>query len=97
MREKKKIAKATDGQIGGEHYLDMPIQPGIFCETNGLTHFESNIVKRICRWRKKGGLEDLMKARHEIDLIIEVHKPSVEGVDPLKGSTIEALVGNKIN
>ena len=64
-----------DTTVGGDHYKDMEIQPGEFCELNGLSLFESNVVKRMCRWKKKGSpLKDLQKAKHEIDLLIEIHK-----------------------
>ena len=67
--------KPLDVQVGGDHYKDMAIQPGVFCELNKLSLFESNVVKRMCRWSKKGDpLKDLLKAKHEIDLLIEIHK-----------------------
>jgi hypothetical protein len=66
--------KASDTQIDGDHYKDLAIQPAVFCEKNGLSHLESNVVKRMCRWKKKGApLKDLRKAQHEIDLLIEIH------------------------
>jgi hypothetical protein len=61
--------------VGGGHYLDYEIQPGYFCEVNGLDHWESNVVKRMCRHQDKGGREDLEKAIHEIQLILEVKYP----------------------
>jgi len=64
-------ASPKDVQVGGNHYQCFPIQPGVFCERNRLTHYESNIVKYVCRHRLKGKKEDLLKARHYIDLLIE--------------------------
>jgi hypothetical protein len=65
---------ASHSQVGGDHYKDMEIQPAAFCELNKLSLLESNVVKRMCRWKKKGNpLEDLLKAKHEIDLLIEIH------------------------
>jgi hypothetical protein len=52
----------------------MTVQPAVFCELNGLSLLEGNIVKRICRWRNKGGLVDLRKIQHEVDLLIEIHE-----------------------
>lgn len=65
---------ALDYQVGGDHYKDMAIQPVQFIHANNLPFLEGAIIKRICRWRKKGGLEDLQKAKQEIDLIIELEK-----------------------
>lgn len=58
-------------QIGGDHYRSLAIQPAEFIESNGLSFLEGCVVKRICRWRRKNGIEDLLKAKHEIDLLIE--------------------------
>jgi hypothetical protein len=66
--------KALDVQVGGGHYKDMPIQPAEFIHANALGYFEGNVVKYISRWRKKNGLQDLEKAKHYIDLLIEMEK-----------------------
>jgi len=65
--------RASETQIGGDHYKDFPIQPGEFCTKNKLGGLQSSIVGRICRYDKPtgGGLEDLKKIKHEVDLIIE--------------------------
>lgn len=52
----------------------MAIQPVGFIERNGLGFLEGCIVKRICRWRRKDGTRDLLKAKHEIDLLIELSR-----------------------
>ena len=59
-------------QIGGDHYKSMAIQPVEFIEKNNLTFLEGCIIKRICRHRHKGLIRDLEKAKHEIDLLIEM-------------------------
>lgn len=64
------IANST--QIGGDHYKNQPIQPWDFIAAHGLNFFEGNIVKYICRWRDKGGIDDLRKARHYLDKQIEL-------------------------
>jgi hypothetical protein len=64
---------AFEEQVDGNHYKHMAIQPAVFCEKNKLSHLESNVVKRICRWRKKGGIKDLRKIQHEIEMLIELH------------------------
>jgi hypothetical protein len=47
------------------------ISPFKFIHENGLTFAEGSVVKYVCRWRKKNGLEDLKKAIHYLQLIIE--------------------------
>jgi hypothetical protein len=64
-------------QEGGSHYKDMPIQPALFCERNGLSFLESCVVKRMCRWRRKDGILDLQKAIHEIKLLIAFQENTV--------------------
>jgi len=60
-----------DVQVGGGHYKDFAIQPIEYCMRNHLDHCQSNIVKYVSRHKSKGGLEDLLKAKHYIDLLIE--------------------------
>ena len=71
---------ALDVQEGGGHYKDMPIQVVEFCQKNKLNYCESNVIKYVCRHKKKNGLEDLKKAKHYIDLLIELEygEPPVE-------------------
>ena len=58
-------------QIGGSHYSSMKIQPSEFINDNKLLFAEGNAIKYICRHAHKGGKEDLEKAKHYIDMIIE--------------------------
>lgn len=61
-------------QTGGTHYKGMAIQPAEYAEKNGLSLLEGNVVKYITRWKLKGQpLSDLEKAKHCIDLLIEIH------------------------
>lgn len=64
--------KALDRQEGGNHYKAMKIQPVVFINANGLGFLEGSIIKRICRWRSKDGIQDLLKIKHEVDLLIEL-------------------------
>lgn len=59
-------------QEGGGHYKGMKIQPVEFIHANGIGYFEGNVIKYASRWRAKGGVEDLKKARHYIDLLIDL-------------------------
>ena len=61
-----------DVQVGGGHYKKYAIQPVEFITKNGLGFLEGCVIKRICRYEDKNGLEDLKKAKHEIDLLIEL-------------------------
>ena len=60
-----------DKQIGGTHYRKMKIQPSKFVIENKLLFPEGNVIKYICRHPYKGGKEDLLKAIHFIEMIIE--------------------------
>jgi len=59
-------------QVAGDHYKDLPIQPVEFIHANGIGFFEGNVIKYVSRWRAKGGIKDLEKAKHYIDLLIEL-------------------------
>ena len=61
-----------DRQVGGEHYLKYRIQPKVFFHANGIPHIEASICEYVLRWRDKGGEQDLRKAQHLIDLLIEL-------------------------
>ena len=63
---------AFDHQEAGNHYKDCAIQPAEFIHRNGIGYMEGNVIKYVSRWRKKNGLEDLKKARHYLDLLIEM-------------------------
>lgn len=63
---------AKQEQVGGEHYRHMAIQPAEFIIANELGFVEGNVIKYVCRYKDKGGVEDLRKARHYIDLLLEV-------------------------
>jgi hypothetical protein len=63
--------KAKDRQVAGSHYKDMPIQPGEFIRTNGLGWYEGNAIKYICRYKTKGGQQDIQKAIHYLELLLE--------------------------
>jgi len=63
---------AKEEQVGGGHYKDMKIQPVEFIHANGIPYLEANAIKYLCRWRKKNGIEDLKKAQHYIQLLIEL-------------------------
>jgi hypothetical protein len=61
-----------DGQVGGSHYKDYKIQPTEFIHANNIPFIEGNIIKYVIRHRNKNGIEDLKKAKHYIDLLIQL-------------------------
>jgi hypothetical protein len=58
-------------QVGGSHYLKMKIQPSKFINENMLLFAEGNAIKYICRHKLKGKKEDVLKAIHYLNMIIE--------------------------
>jgi hypothetical protein len=70
---------ANERQIGGGHYKDMAIQPWEFCQRNRLPYAESNVIKYVCRHRNKSGRQDLEKAIHNLQMLIELEYPENDG------------------
>lgn len=74
------LKKPTDKQTalgvqeGGSHYKDLKIQPVEYIHANGIGFCEGNVIKYVSRWRAKGGVQDLKKARHFLDLLIELEE-----------------------
>jgi hypothetical protein len=66
-------------QVGGEHYMHFEIQPVEFITKNKLGFLEGCIIKRLCRYQNKGGLADLHKSQHELELLIEFEYPGTGG------------------
>jgi hypothetical protein len=63
-----------DVQIGGGHYKQGSIQPVEYNYANNLPFIEGCIVKYITRWREKGGIQDLEKVKHYVDLLIHLER-----------------------
>ena len=61
-------------QIGGDHYTKLAIQPMRYSMENGLDALQHTIIKYVTRFRDKAGIEDLEKAKHCIDMLIEFEK-----------------------
>ena len=58
-------------QVGGSHYKKYKIQPSRFINDNKILFAEGNAIKYICRHQDKGGKQDLLKAIHYIQMILE--------------------------
>jgi hypothetical protein len=68
--------KSSKKQVGGNHYLKYKIQPVEFIIKNNIGFVEGNIIKYILRFKDKGGIADLEKAKHYIQLLIDSSKSS---------------------
>jgi len=62
---------ALNTQVGGSHYKNMKIQPIEHLLANDIGFVEGSVIKYVSRWRAKGGIRDLEKARHLLSLLIE--------------------------
>ena len=58
-------------QVGGNHYRKYKLQPSQFVTENKLLYPEGCVIKYVIRHQDKGGKQDLEKAKHMIDMIIE--------------------------
>lgn len=70
-RETVPAASPRDSQVGGSHYTSKGIQPFEYTLANGLGGLEHTVVKYVTRWKDKGGVQDLKKARHTLDFLID--------------------------
>ena len=61
-------------QVGGDHYSKLAIQPAEYITKNKLTYLQGNVIKYVTRYKDKNGIEDLQKAKHYIDLLIELEE-----------------------
>lgn len=61
-------------QVGGSHYKNMKIQPVEFILANNMGFCEGNIIKYVCRYAQKGGVEDLEKVIHYANILIKTLK-----------------------
>lgn len=68
---------ALEVQVDGDHYKALKIQPVEYIHANRIPYFEGNVIKYVTRWRGKGGIKDLEKAKHYIDLLIELESAEV--------------------
>jgi hypothetical protein len=63
--------KTLEKQVKGDHYKRFIIQPAEFINVNNLAYAEGNVIKYVCRHRFKGKKEDIEKAIHYLEMIIE--------------------------
>lgn len=67
-----KPTSALDKQVSGNHYKDCGIQPIEYIHANGLSYLEGNVIKYTTRHSKKNGKQDILKAIHYLELILEM-------------------------
>jgi len=93
-------SKVYNKQIGGRHYMDMVEQPSEFINKNKLQFAEGNAIKYICRHKHKGEVQDLEKAKHYIDMIIErdygPQESWVNGYNKWKDLQKKGVVSDKV-
>lgn len=87
-------ASALETQVGGSHYKDMAIQPMEYSMANKLDACQHTAIKYVTRFRQKGGIQDLEKAKHVIDMLIEFEREKLakepEGFDGCGNVGMEA-------
>jgi hypothetical protein len=70
---KKLTTNPNQRQVGGDHYKSK-MQHWDFVIENDMPYMEAQIFKYVLRWRTKGGLQDLRKAQHFLEKLLEVNK-----------------------
>ena len=65
---------ALTKQVSGGEYKSLKIQPIEYIHANGIPFAEGSVIKYVTRWREKGGLADLEKAKHFLELLIELEE-----------------------
>lgn len=68
----KQAGSALDVQEGGGHYKALAVQPAEYVHANNIPYLEGSVIYYVTRWRSKNGIDDLRKARHTLDLLIEL-------------------------
>ena len=59
-------------QVAGDHYVKLAIQPVQYITENNLTYLQGNVIKYVTRYKDKNGLQDLQKAKHYVEMLIEL-------------------------
>lgn len=65
-------------QIGGSHYKSFAIEPWTFIQENELNPFQANVIRYTCRYKNKGGIQDLQKIIHYCEMEIDFMKRKEE-------------------
>lgn len=91
------MSEANKTQEGGSHYKGQPIEHWDFVLMHNIPYMEAQVIKYMMRWRRKNGVEDLRKARHFIDKLIEHELAEQEptGTPPATLEQTRAFIGGK--
>ena len=86
-------------QVGGDHYKTMEIQPLEYIVKNDIGYLEGNVIKYVSRYQAKNGLEDLKKAKHYLNILIELEvekltKDAIQNLEELANETDSGQVTN---
>ena len=73
-----KILDSIPEQVGGNHYGKLKIDPNTYAMENELNFMQGQIIKYVTRYDLKNGLEDLKKAMHNLEILIEMEYGSEE-------------------
>jgi hypothetical protein len=89
---------ALDTQVGGAHYKELAIQPVEYIHKNNIPFIEGSVIKYVTRWRSKGGVDDLRKAKHFLDLLIEMETgaSAAPEAQPKAKTVREALIEARV-
>ena len=74
------MSSAFNRQEGGQHYKGFAIQPAEFIHRNGIGFMEGNAIKYACRHREKNGAQDIKKAIHYLEMLLEMDYPDRDTV-----------------
>ena len=66
------MASALNSQVGGSHYKQYKIQPIEYAMANDLNYCQANAIKYVTRYRDKNGKQDLEKAIHNLQILMEL-------------------------
>ena len=88
------MSKALNKQVGGSHYK-LPIQPVEFIYKNDLDYIRGNVIKYVTR--KKNGAEDILKAIHYCEMLLELEYGEEEEIYGSTGSRESRKVTTKIS
>lgn len=89
--------RANKNQIGGSHYKGAKIEVWDFITANEIGYLEGNAIKYLARWKRKGGVQDIEKALHYVQKLLEVAKTAqADAVLSAIESVVEDILTNDI-
>lgn len=72
------MTNPLDHQVGGDHYSKYKIQPVECIQHLGFDFLRGNILKYLVRFQDKNGIEDLRKAKHYVELLLNKMDKDIE-------------------